>query len=118
MSPSTSLPDSKAVEPRVLAALWAGVLAGPIAWLVALEAGYASSYLICAGWSRSVVHAATLVPIVLIAAAAFALAHVHKRQPHTGWPAWMAAAGVMLCSWFTLVILATDVPVMILQACK
>jgi hypothetical protein len=106
---------------RRLAALYAGLLAGPIAWLISLEAGYGLSYKACAARATAFLLAATLAPLIIIAVAAWA---VHRTEPASApdydarWPVWMARAGLMLCAFFALVILANAVPTLVLDPCR
>jgi hypothetical protein len=117
-------------EPRRIAALWAGVLAGPIVWLTLLEANYVLSYVSCELRQKWFLHAAVAVSIALVAAAAYAAWQYgppedtqERTPPVTRSTAeirsrWMAYAGVGLSLWFILVIVAMEIPILALKVCQ
>jgi hypothetical protein len=112
-----------------LAALWAGVLAGPIVWAANLETNYALSYVACEQRHSWMLHLTASVSVALIALAAFAAwkaapegsndeaASIDPRETAVLRGRFMAMGGLALCAWFAIVILATDIPVMVLQPC-
>src|SRR3954470_3588827 len=55
-----------------LAALWTGVLAGPLAWAALLETNYVLSYVACEQRHTWMLHTATAVALLLIGVAALA----------------------------------------------
>ena len=128
MESSTSRPASFD-DARRLVALWAGILAGPLAWAALLQTNYVLSYVACEQRQTWMLHLGTLIAVVLVAAAAYAAwraAPPLGEEEHQGDnPAtasllrarFMALAGLALCAWFTVVILATEVPVLVLHAC-
>jgi hypothetical protein len=122
MSSSTLSRTSGDVKPRALgAALLAGVLSGPLAWLISLEAAYVASYSVCGAESQLGLHLAVLAPLLLVAAGA-ALIEWIEGWPSFGaagsWARTMADAGLWLCFWFAIVVLATEVPVLALIPCR
>jgi hypothetical protein len=117
-------------EPARAAALWTGLLAGPLVWLALLEANYVLSYV---GWEtrhKWVLHVTVAVAVVLVAAAGYIAWRFGppedteaRSAPVTRATAelrarWMAAAGVGSCILFIAVILATDIPVLVLKTCQ
>ena len=128
MASSTSRPAWH--EPRRIAALWAGILAGPIAWLTLLEVNYVLSYVSCESQQKWFLHAAVAVSLALVAGAGY-LAWVSgppedtqdRTAPVTRSTAevrarWMALAGLGLSLWFILVILTMEIPILVLRACE
>ena len=133
MQSSTSFPVSPdAHARRRVFALWTGVLAGPLVWLMLLEVNYVLSYVSCEARQTWFLHLATLVSVALVAAAgawgwsagrgprelpepltepvSAATCDVRTR--------WMGHASVGLSAWFILVILAMEVPVIVLRTCQ
>ena len=115
-----------------LAALWTGVLAGPIVWLVLLEVNYVLSYVACETRQRWFLHVTTLVAVVLVAAAggwawrarigdplaAEEISGPLTEKTSRQRAAWLAALAAAFSIWFILLILATHVPVLVLRVCQ
>lgn len=112
-----------------LAAIWAGILAGPLTWAALLETNYVLSYVACEQRGAWMLHLATGVALVVIGAGA-AIAwraapplRVHQipsaRPPDAAASRarFMAIAGMGLCAWFALVVLATGIPALVLHPC-
>ncbi len=102
-------------------ALLGGVLAGPLAWLLSLEAGYVASYAICGPGSGAAVHVALLAPLVLIALGAFVVFAVSRRRAQEtrhGEAGMLAHAAYWFCAAFAVLILATYAPVWGLLPCR
>jgi len=112
-----------------LAALWTGVLAGPVVWAANLEVNYALSYHACEQRNAWMLHLSTAVSIVLIALAAVSLwrarpggtddsaASTDPRDTAVLRARFMLVGGLALCAFFAVVILATDIPVLVLKPC-
>ena len=115
-----------------LAALWIGVLAGPVVWASLLETNYVLSYVACEQRHTWMLHLSAAIAIGLIAAAALVAWRAAPRlTPHpnvhepSAEPAdtgeirarFMAIGGLALCAWFVVVILATEIPAVVLQPC-
>lgn len=110
-------------------ALWIGILAGPVVWLAVLEASYVLSYAACESEHTWFLHGANIFSILLVAGAgwlAWRSGPAPAQGPLTprGTPEmretrarWMSTAGVALSLWFILVILAMEIPVLVLQPC-
>jgi hypothetical protein len=110
-------------------ALWIGILAGPIVWFVVLEANYVLSYAACESRHTWFLHAGNIFSIVLVAAAGWLAwrsgqpaADRAGTLPGASAPGetrarWMSTAGVVLSLWFMLVILAMEIPMLVLRAC-
>jgi hypothetical protein len=115
-----------------MAALWLGMLAGPLAWAALLETNYVLSYVACEQRHTWMLHLAAAVALALVAGASAltwraappALHFEREREPSTD-PAetavirarFMAIGGLALCAWFALVILAMEIPVLVLKPC-
>jgi hypothetical protein len=99
-------------------------------WLTLLEVNYVLSYVSCESRSTWLLHAAIVASIALVAAAAYAAwrygppEDTQERTP----PAtrstseirsrWMALAGIGSSLWFILVILAMEIPILVLKVCQ
>ncbi len=130
MASSTSRPVSH--ERWRLAALWAGVLTGPFVWLGLLEANYVLAYVACETRSTWFMHVAVGAGLLLVAAAgcgAWAASFGNRLADDVGAPPlsdatriersrWMSLAGVALSLWFMVVILAMEVPLLVLRECR
>ena len=111
-----------------LLALWTGLLAGPLVWLALLETHYVLSYVSCEVRQSWFMHLATLVSLGLVAAAGVAGwraafgngAQAGSQSPQLAAESnvgWMGYAGAAMSAWFLLVILAMEVPILILPPC-
>jgi hypothetical protein len=128
MASSTSRPAWP--EPRRTAALWAGLLVGPVAWLALLEAQYVMSYVSCETREKWFLHAATAVAVLIVALSGWAAWRSGPAQdaqarsePDTAITRevrarWMSLVGVATSIWFILVILAMEVPIVVLETCQ
>jgi hypothetical protein len=130
MPSSTLRPVSH--EPWRLAALWAGLLTGPLVWLALLEVNYVLAYVACETASKWALHLAIVVALLLVAGAgyaAWAASYGHILADETLSPPlsdetrlqrsrWMSLAGVAFSLWFIVVILAMEVPLIVLKECQ
>lgn len=115
-----------------LFALWTGVLAGPLVWLMLLEWNYVLSYVACETRQTWFLHAPTLVAVGLVAAAGvwgWTAGWQPRDLPEPPSPPisaetcnsraqWMAVYGAAISAWFIIVILAMEVPVIVLRTCQ
>ncbi|MBV8809837.1 MAG: hypothetical protein JO033_14275 [Acidobacteriaceae bacterium] len=109
------------------AALWTGVLAGPIIWLFSFEANYALAPWACIFQAKLALYIVSIVALALAAASGL-LAWRQWKQLGQEWPGdgggalprsrIMAIGGVLLSAMFFLVILAQAIPEVILGACQ
>ena len=115
-----------------ITALWIGVLAGPLAWSALLETNYILSYVACEQRQTWMLHLAAAVALALVASAAAltwraappGLSYEGERDVSTD-PVdtaiirarFMAIGGLALCAWFALVIIAMEIPVLLLKPC-
>ena len=116
-------------EPRRAAALWIGILAGPVVWFSLLEANYVMSYVACEARQTWFLHAATFLSAALVAGAGWlswrsgpAESDDRRSPPVTSATSesrarWMSIAGVVTSAWFILVILAMEIPLLLLGGC-
>ena len=130
MPSSTSRPVSH--ERWRLAALWAGLLTGPFVWLALLEVNYVLAYVACETRSTWFMHLAVLVALLLVFGAgyaAWAASYGNMMADETLTPPlsdetrlqrsrWMSLAGVASSAWFIVVILAMEVPLIVLRECQ
>ena len=115
---------------RRIVALWAGLLAGPLAWAALLESNYVMSYVACEQRHTWMLHLATAVSLALIGLAALAAWHAapplgedEHESGNTDRAAmlrarFMAMGGLTLCAWFAIVLIATEIPALVLHPCS
>ncbi len=128
--PSSTLDRGSLDWGRRLAALWAGLLAGPLVWSALLETNYAMSYVACEQRHSWMLHLATVVALALIALAALAAwkaapglgsfeePSIDPRETAVLRARFMAIGGLAFCAFFVVVVLATEIPVLILPPCS
>ena len=128
MASSTSPHGSSEPDPGLLA-LWVGILAGPLAWAALLQTNYVLSYVACEQRHTWMLHLATAIALALVAGAAFAAwraaptlgddehASGHAAGTRALRRRFMALAGLELCAFFTIVILATEIPALVQHPC-
>ena len=112
------------------AARWAAVAAGPLVWAAVLQTNYVLSYVACEQGSNWMLHLATLVAVAIVLVAAVGGWHARPTLGNESESSteeertallrarFLTYAGLGLCGWFTLVILAMEVPASLLQACN
>lgn len=105
---------------------WAGVLTGPIVWLLQLQLSYSMVQTACETGRKWPLHLVSLIALLLVAAAAAVSWRVWKRLPEgsteEGSPQesrsrFMALCGLVTSALFALVIVATEIPNWVLHAC-
>jgi hypothetical protein len=115
-----------------LAATWAGVLTGPLVWLALLEVNYVLAYVACETHSTWFLHAATGIAVLLVAAAGYgasrawagdvlgdrSIAPPLSDETRIQRSSWMSLSGVAVSLWFIVVILAMEVPLVVLRECQ
>ncbi len=109
------------------AALWTGVLAGPIVWLLSFEANFALAPWACTFDAKLALYIVSVIALVLAAASGL-LSWRQWKELGQEWPGEgggavprgriMAIGGVLLSAMFFLVILAQSIPEIILGACQ
>jgi hypothetical protein len=109
--------------------LWIGVLAGPLVWATLLETSYVLSYVACEQRQSWMLHLAAAVSLALIAVAALLLWRAAPPMGDEGEPSidpretavvrarFMVVGGLALCGWFAIVIVATEIPVVLMHPC-
>jgi hypothetical protein len=117
MPSSTSLPASSS-PPRRLAALWTGVLAGPLAWSAQLEAMYVLSYVACEQRATWMLHLCTAASLAAVAIGAILAWRARTADPRDRLSHFMATGGLIFCVFFAIVILATGIPPLLLDPCS
>lgn len=121
--PSSTLRHGSSNKGSRLAALWAGLAAGPLAWAALLQTNYVLSYVACEQRHTWMLHLATAVALALVALGALAAWRARPADDEIASATaeararFMATGGLALCAGFALVILATELPVLILRPC-
>jgi hypothetical protein len=110
-----------------LVSLWAGILAGPIAWLLSLQIGFMVVPWACATGKHLAVQIVMLLCLLLVATAGL-IAWRNWHGAGAEWPGeadgilpierFMSIGGVLLSSIFFLLIVAESVSALILGACE
>ncbi len=113
--------------------LWTGLLAGPVVWLMLLEFNYGGAYVACETRSTWFLHTATIVAAGLVAVAGFIARRARHESPlnvpddpapplnditRVQRSQWMSVAGLGTSAFFILVILAMEIPLLVLQECQ
>jgi hypothetical protein len=107
--------------------LWAGILAGPIAWAFDLTASYAVVKLVCHTRNDAVLPLITIASLSAVTVGALisskALRRTTEDAPTDGGrplqrARFMAVLGLALCGLFALQILAGAIPHRVLDACQ
>jgi hypothetical protein len=126
---SSTLPHGSSEPPRRLLALWTGILAGPLVWAALLQTNYVLSYVACEQRQSWMLHLATAAALILVGASALTAwraAPPRLDEEHAASdPAdasvlrrrFMGLAGLAMCAWFAIVIVATEIPVLVLHPC-
>ena len=126
---SSTLRHGSSSPSRRLAALWLGVLAGPLGWLALLETNYLLSYVACEQRQTWMLHLSAATALTVVATGALLARGAVPADGHDDGEAaagddparvrarFMATGGLLLCAWFALVILATEIPVWVLGPC-
>ena len=100
--------------------LWAGILAGPSAWVAQLSLVYPIAQLTChAGFAPQhpgTLHAISIAALALTAAGA--MLSWQMRLGHVPRIRFMAQLGLLMCGLFAVVVIATWVPPFILNNCE
>ena len=115
-----------------LAAVWAGLLAGPLAWLTLLEVNYLFAYVACEVQGTWFMHLASAIALAVVAASGLAAwrasfgelrddetpTHPLSDDTRRQRSRWMSLAGVASSLWFIVVIIAMEVPIVVLRECQ
>lgn len=122
--PSEPAPDTPTSRRDV--ALWVGVLAPPLAWLIQLQANYSVVTTNCQRARPVLLHGLMLVALGLLGVGALMAWRAWKQvrgEPASlesegpGRARFMAIFGLVESAFFTLVILATSLSTFILDPC-
>ena len=112
------------------AALWTGILTGPIVWLTMLEGNYLLTYVACESGHKWYMHVVVLAAIALVGTAGY-LSWIYgppgdpeidtppvTRETSEQRARWMALYVIASSIWFIIVILANEIPILVLHACE
>lgn len=95
--------------------LWSGILGGPIAWAINLQAKYALVPFVCHGGNAWVLPAIAAA-MLLLCAGGFVFARRHHGDENPRAHA-MSVAGQMLSIFFAVAIIAAVIPQFYLRPC-
>jgi hypothetical protein len=109
-------------------ALWSGVFAGPIAWLIQFQTRYSLVPWVCATQHRFVLHLVALV-FLAVALAGGVLSWGNWVRSGKQWPSdtedesagrkqFLALLGIMMSGIFALVIIAQIIPAFLIDPCQ
>ena len=109
--------------------LWAVVLGSPLVWLGHLEVNYALVPWACGGGAthRAVLIVVALVALVMVLGAAVAVWSSWRTAgsilstesaPPSGRNSFLALSGIGMSLFVALLIVATAIPIVVLNACK
>ena len=109
------------------AALWAGVLAGPLATLAQLQVNYALVLWACGAGREWALHLVALLAL-LVTVAAGLLSWRNWRRAGAGWKddgagvvprsRFMAVVGVLISAFIALVVVAQWIPIFVYGPCE
>jgi hypothetical protein len=101
--------------------LWAGILAGPIAWVAQLSLIYPIAQLTChAGFApqhAGTLHAISIAALIATVFGAFA-SWPFRHEISEQRVRFMAQLGLLTCALFALVVIATWAPAFIMHNCE
>jgi small-conductance mechanosensitive channel len=109
-----------------IAALWTGILAGPIAWAIDLTSSYAIVQWTCSSQHTFVLHLVTLAALAITAIGAAAAFTGLQRAPEEATDdgprpidrgRFMALLGLLISAMFALLVISNDIPRLVLDAC-
>jgi hypothetical protein len=106
--------------------LWTGILAGPIAWGIDLEASYALVHWTCTTQRVDVLHGISMLALLITAGGAvvswLALQEARRAQMDDGSELararFMAILGISTSVLFAMAIVAGSIPRWVLDACQ
>src|SRR4051812_49391926 len=113
-------------SPAGIGVLWAGILAGPIAWALDLTVSYALVKWTCGHQSRFVLHLITLTALLIIVGGAAASWRAFTRVAPGATEdgprpmdrgRFMALLGIVTCASFALAVIGNQIPRVLLDAC-
>jgi hypothetical protein len=108
-------------------ALWTGVLAGPVVWLLSFQANFTLAPWACEFNTKIALFLVTIAALILVSGSGWlawrewtALGRIAPDEADgaVGRSRIMALGGVLLSAMFFLVILAQSIPELILGACE
>jgi hypothetical protein len=117
-------------DPGRTARLLIGILTGPLAWAAVLQANYVLSYVACEQRSTWFLHAIAIAASALVGIAGWLAWRAgppasggNGQPPVTPQTSesrarWMSLSGVVMSAWFIAVILAMEIPVLVLRTCQ
>ena len=127
MSEAGSDPVKDFKEGAAPAALWAGVLAGPLATLTQLQVNYALVLWACGAGREWALHLVALLAL-LVTVAGGLLSWRNWRRAGAGWKddgagvvprsRFMAAVGVLISAFIALVVVAQWIPIFVYGPCE
>jgi hypothetical protein len=108
-------------------ALWTGVLAGPIVWLLSFEAKFALAPWACTFQSEAALYSIAIAALILCAASAvlswqewrtLGSQSNNEAEDASARGNFMALGGIVLSAGFFIVVLAQWLPDLMLRACE
>jgi hypothetical protein len=125
MATPTTDPREPEIERRDVL-LWLAVLAGPFAWALQQQVSYMTTPTACASGRHLFLHLVSLAALLIVGAGA-AIAwrrwkaasegSTEKGDPKGSRVRFMALSGLTACVFFALVIVATEIPNLVLRVC-
>lgn len=107
--------------------LWSGIILGPVAWFINLEANFAIAPLACTATGKPylyLVSAVSLVTAIVAGAVSFACWHMLERSlvaegaPGDSGRRFVALSGIILSAFCALVIIAQSIPNILFKGCE
>ena len=106
-------------------ALWAGILTGPVVWLLSLEAKFAIAPWVCAWHWKPAIYVVSLAAFAIVAFAGWVawsqwreLSDGPANHMQLGAPQAMAFGGMLLSAGFLIVLIAQALPELLMSGCE
>jgi hypothetical protein len=113
-------------SPSGIAVLWAGILAGPVAWALDLTISYSVVKWTCGSQHTAVLHLITVASLLITAGGAAASWRALQQAPAGSSDdgsrsidrgRFMALLGLVACALFALAMIGNAIPRLMLDAC-
>lgn len=116
--------EKRILHPRGQAVQWTGLLAGPTAWALHMQANYSLVAWACKNGGEIVIHLVTVAALLITAVGAFAAwrawqqGRAEEADGEVSRTHFMGALGLLVSLMFLLVIIAQAIPSFVFHPCQ
>jgi tellurite resistance protein TehA-like permease len=116
--------ERRILHPRGQAVQWTGLLAGPAAWALHMQANYSLVPWVCKNGGEIFIHLVTVAALLITAVGAFAAWRAWQEKREAGADGedsrshFMGALGLLMSGLFFVVIVAQEIPSFIFHPCQ